>query len=250
MSIVPGLAPADLALLARYDTPTICNVIELFRHRPQNVGYMDDRIRARFPQMPPMVGYAATATYRTVAPSPAPCSVADLIESFADLPGPPIVVFQDLDEPTTAASFGDVMCSTFQAFGSVGLVSSGAGRDLDQVEALNFPVFTGAIICAHGYCHIPSVGGPVHVGGVMVHPGDLLHGDRNGVTTIPNEIASEVAQAAEDFVAMEKVILDYVQTTSAPTVAGDRAAVAEAEALLAALCRRLRPGGGAKRDKA
>ena len=81
------------------------------------------------------------------------------------------------------------MCTTYKAFGAVGLITSGAGRDLDQVEALHFPCFTGGTICAHGYCHIPSINVPVHVGGVTIHPGDLLHGDRNGVTTIPQEIA-------------------------------------------------------------
>ena len=242
MSTVPGLAPAELALLAKYDTPTICNVIELFDVRPRTAGYMGDAIRCRFPQFPPMVGYAATATYRTVAVSPKRCSLPDMVASFADLPGPAVAVFQDLDEPTTAASFGDVMCSSFQAFGSVGLIASGAGRDLDQVEALGYPVFTGAIICAHGYCSIPSIGGPVHVGGVMVNPGDLLHGDRNGVTTIPTDIASEVAQVAEEFVDTEKAILDYLHGTTEPTVAGFSAAIAESTALREALTRRVRKG--------
>ena len=50
-----------LEKLARYDTPTICNVIELFEVRPNTVGYMDGRIRAAFPEMPPMIGFAATA---------------------------------------------------------------------------------------------------------------------------------------------------------------------------------------------
>ena len=110
-----------------------------------------------------------------------------------------------------AATFGEVMCTTYKAFGAVGLITSGAGRDLDQVEALDFPCFTGGTICAHGYCHIPQINVPVHVGGVMVHPGDLLHGDRNGVTTIPNEIASAVAQACPEFMAAESVVLDYLK---------------------------------------
>ena len=66
-------------------------------------------------------------------------------------------------------------------------------------------------ICAHGYCHIVQINVPVHVGGVMVHPGDLLHGDRNGVTTIPNEIASAVAQACPELMAAEAVVLDYLK---------------------------------------
>ena len=60
--------PADLELLRSYDTPTICNVIELFAIRPRHTGYLDDRIRACFPEMPPMVGFACTATFRSAAP--------------------------------------------------------------------------------------------------------------------------------------------------------------------------------------
>src|SRR5256885_10301397 len=101
------------------------------------------------------------------------------------------------------------MCSTYKAFGAAGLITSGAGRDLDQVEALNFPCFTSGTICAHGYCHIPSINVPVHVGGIMVHPGDLLHGDRNGVTTIPAEVASEVAEGCAEMVEAEALVLNY-----------------------------------------
>jgi regulator of RNase E activity RraA len=206
---------ADLELLRKFDTPTICNVVELFDLRSRVAGYLDARIHACYPKLPPMVGYAATATFRSAAPPHSGNVYAGLSEqvaAFAELPGPPVVVFQDLDSPVAAATFGEVMCTTYKAFGAAGLITSGAGRDLDQVEALNFPCFTGGTICAHGYCHIPQINVPVHVGGVMIHPGDLLHGDRNGVTTIPNEIASAVAHACPEFMAAEAVVLDYLKS--------------------------------------
>ena len=53
---------------------------------------------------------------------------------------------------------------------------------------------------------------PAHVGGATVHTGDLIHGDRNGVTTIPIEIASAVALACPEFMAAESVILDYCKS--------------------------------------
>src|SRR5437660_495855 len=137
MSSTPALAAADLELLRRYDTPTVCNVIELFDVRPRTAGYMDGRIRAYYPKLPPMVGYASTATFRSAAPPRAGnvySGLAEQVASFADLPGPAVVVFQDLDDPVTAATFGEVMCTTYKAFGAAGLISSGAGRDLDQVE--------------------------------------------------------------------------------------------------------------------
>jgi regulator of RNase E activity RraA len=205
---------ADLELLRKFDTPTVCNVVELFDQRPRTAGYMDGRIQACYPKLPPMVGYAAPATFRSAAPPRSGnvySGLGEQVAAFADLPGPPIVVFQDLDNPVAAATFGEVMCSTYKAFGAEGLITSGAGRDLDQVEALQFPCFTSGTICAHGYCHFLQINVPVHVGGVMVAPGDLLHGDRNGVTTIPNEIASAVAGACPDYVAAEAVVLEYLK---------------------------------------
>ena len=68
--------------------------------------------------------------------------VSRRLETFQDLPGPVVVVFQDLDDPAVGATFGEVMCSTYRAFGSTGLVTSGGGRDLEQVRAIDFPVFT------------------------------------------------------------------------------------------------------------
>jgi 4-hydroxy-4-methyl-2-oxoglutarate aldolase len=214
---IPQLSDADLHLLRQYDTPTISNVIELFEVQPRTAGYMDGRIRACFPEMPPIVGYAATATIRLAFPKRDGSvygSLDDQVSRFSELPGPPIVVFQDLDDPPVAATFGEIMCSTYQAFGAVGLITSGAARDLDQVRRIGFQTFSNGVICSHGYSHIVSVHTPVRVGGLAVHPGDLLHGDANGVTAIPHTIASEVAQVAAEYAAAEGVVLEFTKSGS------------------------------------
>lgn len=237
----PGLSSEDLALLCKYDTPTICNVIELFQVRPRDAGYTDSRIQACYPEMPPMVGYASTVTMRASAPAQGDVySTMDRqVASFSEVPGPPVVVFQDLDSPSVAATFGEVMCSVYQTFGAVGLVTSGTGRDLDQVRALGFPAFTNGAIASHGYNHMVDLGRTVHVGGIAIFPGDLLHGDCNGVAVIPNDIASDVAHICEEFVAAEQVILDYLKTDG-PTPAGLGEARAESTRLIAALGERVR----------
>src|ERR671923_992976 len=201
---MPHVSAATLELLRKYDTPTICNVVELFDLYPRTAGYMDHRIQACYPKLPPMVGYASTATFRSAAPPRAGnvySGLAEQVAAFAELPGPAVVVFQDLDSPVASATFGEVMCTTYKTFGAVGLITSGAARDLDQVEALGFPCFTRGTICAHGYCHIERINVPVRVGGVVIHPGDLLHGDRNGVTTIPIAIAEATANGCAEFMA-------------------------------------------------
>ena len=247
MSEEAPITPLTLARLGQFDTPTICNVIELFEVRPRDRGYMDHRIRCAFPDMAPMVGLAATAAFRSAGlPSGKDVygSLEDQIEVFEELDGPPVVVYQDLDDPPAAAVFGEVMCTTYRAFGAVGLVTNGAGRDLDQVRALDFPVFTGSTISAHGYCRTLHVGLQVRVGGLVVDQGDLLHGDRNGVTSIPRSIASEAAEAAGEFTAAEAIVLDYLNGPGAKTRKGFSEAAAESDAAVA----RLRADLGARRS--
>src|SRR5580765_8037962 len=97
-----AISAKTLSALAKFDTPTICNVIELFDVVPRNRGYMDGRIKAAFPEMPPMVGFAATAAFRSDAPpagGDAYGSMEKQVERFADLPGPAVVVFADHDDP-------------------------------------------------------------------------------------------------------------------------------------------------------
>lgn len=216
------ISEQTLQRLRQYDTPTVCNAIELFDVRPRNTGYMNSSIKSCFPELPPMVGFALTSTFRSQAAPPSGSSYAGMegqLAVFDKLPGPPVVVFQDLDFPSVAATFGEVMCTTYQQFGATGLITSGSGRDLDQVRPLKFPAFTAGICCAHGYCHILEVNTPVSIGGIMIRPAELLHGDCNGVTTIPADIASEIPDVCAELALAERIVLDYVKTPER-TVAG------------------------------
>jgi regulator of RNase E activity RraA len=232
----------DLKLLAQFDTPTISNTIELFEVRPRSEGYMDGRIRACFPEMPPVVGYAATATMRCAVPRREDDVYGSLdrqVARFAELPPPPVVVFQDLDDPAVAATFGEIMCTTYQSFGAAGLITSGAARDLEQVRRIGFPAFSNGAVCSHGYSHIVDLHRTVRVGGLTVHPGDLIHADANGVTTIPLDIAADVAHAAAEFVAAETIVLNYLKSGK-PTVDGFAEARKSMMSALAALGKRVR----------
>ena len=131
------------------------------------------------------------------------------------------------------------MCTTYKSFGAKGIVTSGAGRDLKEVQELGFPAFTNGTICAHGYCHTLAVNVPVTVGGLTIYPGDLLHGDRNGVTTIPHQIASEVPDACKELMAAEKIVLDYLKGDNLNAAAFAEAR-AECGAMIAKLAKRLK----------
>ena len=227
--------------LAQYDTPTICNVIEMFGVQPYTAGFMNKAIRAAYPALPPMVGFAATATCRTASPrreGDAYHHLTQQVERFSELTGPPVIVFQDLDDPPVAATFGEIMCTTYKTFGAVGLVTNGPGRDLAQVEQLGFPVFTDGAVASHGYIHILDVHIPVRVGGLTVYPDDLIHADLNGVAVIPRSIAERVTGAAAAFVSSEQIILKELHT-SGVTLEGLRSSIGKADEAMAQLRRSL-----------
>ncbi len=214
--------------LARFDSATICNVIELLDVRARNCGFLRPPVQAMFPQLPPMVGYAVTATFRsaTMPPDDEPAlTLAQQVELFEPIPKPRVVVIQDLDDPPFAAVFGEVMTSTYKGFGCVGLVTNGYARDLPAIAEMNFPVFAAGVCVSHAYCRILEVGTAVNITGVTIRPGDLLHGDANGVTTIPTQIAEAVAHACEDFVAAEEVVISAAR--SGPDMARYKQAATE-----------------------
>lgn len=209
-----ALDPNVIQTLAKYDSPTICNVIELFKIQPNTAGYMNASIRAIYPNFAPVVGYATTATFRSAYPAVETDvykRIPEHVEAMQQIPTPRIVVVQDLDEPPAAATLGEVMTCIYKKFGCAGYVTNGAVRDILQVERLGFPLFASSVIVSHGYPHFVEVHVPVQVGGLTVRPGDLIHADANGVVSIPLNIAAQVAEACEDFVAAEKGIMDFLE---------------------------------------
>lgn len=81
--------------------------------------------------------------------------------------------------------------------GLKGLVTNGLIRDLDEIEDLNFPVYaTGTTVCGTLKSHPGWLGEAVVVGGVLVHPGDIIIGDSDGVVVVPAALISQALDAA------------------------------------------------------
>lgn len=211
--MVSTLTTHHLASLAKVDSPTVANVIELFDVQSRVAGYSNATLKAVYPDLPPAVGYAVTATFRSAYPAigDAYGGMAQLIEEAMAIPAPRIVVFQDLDEPAVSATYGEVMATSFQAFGFAGLITSGAARDIEQVRALKFPCWASGTIVSHGYNHFLAANIPVNVGGLTVQPGDLIHADANGIVNIPLHIAPAVAELCEPFIQAENIVLGYLR---------------------------------------
>ena len=213
--------PMVLDVLRAFDTPTICNAIEMFDVRPRNVGYGRGRVTAAFPEMAPIVGVACTAAFRANVP-PTSEDPYGPVDQLFDLIGaqrePAIVVCEDRDDSSAGAIFGDVMCSIYKNLGAVGLITSGAGRDLDQVKALEFSVFVAGTCASHAFCHAVEAGNRVKIDGAQIDNGDLIHADRNGFTTIPVQVIDELADVAREYVVCEAVVLEACRSGPKSTV--------------------------------
>ncbi len=215
MTVKP-LTPEELETLRTIPTPAVSNAIEMFDVRPRTEGFMGPEVRQMFPSLPPIIGYAVTA--RTVSahePGPkGPASRPDYWRYLeASSPGPLIAVVEDLDDPPAiGAFFGEVNSNIHRALGCVGAITNSGIRDMDEVEALGFPIWAGSVIVSHAYVHLVDFGTPVRVGGLVVRPGDLLLADRHGVIQIPLEVAREIPEAVRKIEVREKTIIQYCQS--------------------------------------
>ncbi len=131
----------------------------------------------------------------------------------ASLPEPRVMVLQDADpKPGLGAFVGEIHASIGSALKCVGCVTNGAVRDLPAVSAMGFHLFAGSVSVSHSYAHIIEFGEPVEIGGLKIHSGDLIHGDRHGVLTIPLEIATDVPAAASTLLAEERELTEFCRS--------------------------------------
>jgi 4-hydroxy-4-methyl-2-oxoglutarate aldolase len=215
MALEPTIPVEELDALRRLDTCTVSNAIETFQLRLRNAGFADARVSCIFEDFPPLVGYAATARLRTGEP-PIAGFHHDRHEwwnSILQMPEPRIVVLQDLDEPPGVGAFlGEVQAVILRALGCVGYVTNGAVRELPLVRDSGLQLFAGSVAVSRAYAHIFDFGSKVSVGGLEVQPGDLMHGDRHGILTVPIGIASEIPAVAAKLRQADKEVIDFCRS--------------------------------------
>ena len=212
------LEPGLLDQLRQLDSCAVANAIETFGVRLRNTGFADASVRCVFESFPPLVGHAATIRIRTSDPPMEGDSYyyrLDWLDHVLSVPSPRVLVMQDMDRQPGLGSFiGDVHANMLRALGCVGVVTNGAVRNIEAARALQFQMFAGNLSVSHAFAHVFDFGGAVQVGHLPVRPGDLLHGDRHGIQTIPIEIAAKIPPVAKNMVEEEREIIQLCQSSS------------------------------------
>jgi regulator of RNase E activity RraA len=194
------LTPAQLLKLKRWNTPTIANALEqISRADPLSLTNQDET-RDFMPEMGPMVGLAMTVVISGGDPSPKreqPDNFARYRDYLASVPGPKIVVVQDVDKPRCHGSiWGEVGANHARAFGCLGTITDGAVRDLDEMKSAGFKAIARRLAVSHAHCWPLRWGCDVEVFGVKIKPGQLIHADKHGFIIIPADGQKRLLKAA------------------------------------------------------
>jgi len=203
--------------LQQFDTPTVCNALEIVAPKRRGYGFTTKPLVCTRPELPPIVGIARTATIRAAHPSdlrgePAR-ALSDGYYAYIDEgQKPSIVVIQDLDDERGYGSWwGEVNSNIHSGFGCLGVITDGSVRDLPDI-AEGFQMMADRVGPSHAYVHVVDYSRPVTVAGMRVAHGDLIHCDQHGAVVIPHDVAAKIKPAAEEIARRERVIISAAQT--------------------------------------
>lgn len=210
-----------LAALVKIDSPTLANAIERLNVRNRATGFASREMRQLTPELGVLCGYAVTAQAVTMTAEPSDRKqdirmYIELAKAIDASPKPAVVVFQEMSaHPAFSVHVGEVMATLFKRYGAIGVVSDSAVRDLPEVRGMGMQLFAPGTAASHANFHIERVQIPVHVCGMQIAPGDLLHGDVNGLISVPLQQRERLAEMVELVRAKEKVVLDYLKSDQA-----------------------------------
>jgi regulator of RNase E activity RraA len=204
---------ADLEALRKFDTPTICNGLELVAPARRALGFTVEPVVAANRSYPPIIGLARTGLIRAKEPPRGPIPEREAWYEYVEATDlPTIAVLQDIDDrPGYGAFWGEVQSNVHKGLGVAGCVTNGSYRDLD-VLAPGFQLLGGRIGPSHAHVHMVQFGCQVNVFGMLCGHDDVVHADYHGAVVIPADAVKALPAAIDLIARREKVIIDMAQS--------------------------------------
>ena len=141
-----------------------------------------------------------------------------MIHKALDMAQPGDVIVVDAGGDLTNALFGEIMLATAVARGVVGMVLNGAVRDSDEIGAGHFPVYAAGVTHRGPYKDGPGeINVPSAIDGMVIHPGDLMLGDADGLLCVQFDSVQEVLAATLKKMEAEKKMLEDIASGSLDT---------------------------------
>lgn len=208
-----SMSESDLVFLRGVDSPTVANALERLGLRDRSDGYIGGSVQCAFPELGTMVGTALTVTVDNAVGRPARQEgYWELWSTLERLGAPTVIVMKDASgTPSRVAYAGEIMVTLASRLGAIGMVTDGALRDVAEVRAKGFHYFMRYPVVSHANFELSKVGDPVFIDGQLVHTGDILHGDANGIVLVPSESLPALRSAVEAIQSAERRDLDFIE---------------------------------------
>ena len=205
-----------LAELAKVDTPSVTNVVATYPSNPLCLGlynpwsenwYTDQTVKCMYPELGARVGFAVSCVFGLPDPSFSRLTFMDVLDAMEATPQPTILALEQKYPPEIQAKVGlagGVMTTMMKTMGCLGVVSNGPSRDIDEIRPMGFQYLLSGITAGHGDMAVHSVNAPVHIAGMDVSPGEIIHMDENGACKFPADRLEEVVTNVKALLADEE----------------------------------------------
>lgn len=135
-----------------------------------------------------------------------------MIHKALDLAQAGDVIVVDAGGDLTNSLFGELMLAYAESRRLGGVVLHGAVRDIDVIAAGSFPIYAAGVTHRGPYKDGPGeINVPIAIDGMVIHPGDLVLGDADGLLCVPYDDVERVLAAAREKVAQEKTVIANIR---------------------------------------
>lgn len=215
--------------LEQFDTPTITNAIATYSsdrknclglYHPQEINwYTDQNMKCLYPGYGARCAHVVTVIYGNKDAGYDRLEFLDLLEAIEESPKPVILAMEQYgsDElQSRNALIGGNMMTAFRQLGVTGVLGDGPARDIEEMRSLNVQCLFRGLAAGHATVSIAAINTPVHVSGMDVCPGEIIHMDQNGAVKFPKKYLSQVLEKAKIISGLDRKRQEEMKHTRDP----------------------------------